>query len=56
MSTAPRVIVALESAPRFEAMHVAQTLQLLAWDDVTAQVRRALERTADRHVRVDQGG
>ena len=45
-----RVIVALESAPRFEAMHVAQTLQLLAWDDVTAQVRRALERTADRHV------
>jgi AAA family ATP:ADP antiporter len=45
-----RVLVALESASRFEAMHVAQTLQLLAWDDVTAQVRRALERTADRHV------
>lgn len=45
-----RVLVALESASRFEAMHVAQTLQLLAWDDVTAHVRRALERTADRHV------
>ena len=45
-----RVLVALESAPRFEAMHVAQTLQLLAWDDVTTQVRRALERSADRHV------
>ncbi len=45
-----RVLVALESAPRFEAIHVAQSLQLLAWDDVTAQVRRALERTADRHV------
>ncbi len=45
-----RVVVALESAPRFEAMHVAQTLQLLAWDDVTVPVRRALERTADRHV------
>ncbi len=44
------VIVALESAARFEAMHVAQALQLLAWDDVTAPVRRALERSADRHV------
>lgn len=47
-----RVLVALESAPRFDAMHVAQTLQLLAWDDVTAQVRRALERSVDRHVGV----
>jgi hypothetical protein len=45
-----RVIAALESAATFEAIHVAQTVQLLAWDDVTAQVRRALERTADRHV------
>lgn len=45
-----RVMVALESAPRFEAMHVAQALQLLAWDDVTPHVRRALERTADRHI------
>jgi hypothetical protein len=44
-----RVLVALESSPRFEAMHVAQALQLLAWDDVTTQVRRALERAADRH-------
>lgn len=46
------VLVALESAARFEAMHVAQAVQLLAWDDVTSQVRRALERTADRHVGV----
>ena len=45
-----RVLVALESATRFEGMHVSQTVQLLAWDDVTPQVRRALERTADRHV------
>jgi hypothetical protein len=45
-----RVVAALESAATFEAIHVAQTLQLLAWDDVTVQVRRALERTADRHV------
>jgi AAA family ATP:ADP antiporter len=45
-----RVLAALESAPTFEAIHVSQTLQLLAWDDVTAQVRRALERTVDRHV------
>jgi AAA family ATP:ADP antiporter len=45
-----RVLVALESSPRFEAMHVAQAVQLLAWDDVTPQVRRALERSADRHV------
>ncbi len=44
------VLVALESAPRFEALHVAQGVQLLAWDDVTAQVRRALERSAERHV------
>jgi ATP:ADP antiporter, AAA family len=43
------VLVALESAPRFETIHVAQVLQLLAWDDVTLQVRRALERTVDRH-------
>ena len=45
-----RVLVALESAPRFESMHVAQALQLLAWDDVTTQVRRAIERRAERHV------
>jgi hypothetical protein len=45
-----RVLVALESASRFEAIHVAQALQLLAWDDVTSQVRRVLERLADRHV------
>lgn len=45
-----RVLVALESASRFEAIHVAQALQLLAWDDVTLQVRRALERSAERHV------
>jgi hypothetical protein len=45
-----RVIVALESAPRFEAIHVAQALQLLAWDDVTPHVRRALEHNAERHV------
>lgn len=45
-----RVLVALESAPRFESMHVAQALHLLAWDDVTTQVRRALERTVDRHI------
>lgn len=45
-----RVIVALESAQTFEPIHVSQTLQLLAWDDVTAQVRRALERTVERHV------
>lgn len=45
-----RVLVALESAPRFEVMHIAQAVQLLAWDDVTPQVRRALERSADRHV------
>ncbi len=45
-----RVLVALESASRFEAMHVAQAMQLLAWDDVTGPVRRALERSADRHV------
>ena len=44
-----RVLVALESAARFESMHVAQVLQLLAWDDVTTPVRRALERTAERH-------
>ena len=31
-------------------MHIAQVLELLAWDDVTSHVRRALERTADRHV------
>lgn len=45
-----RVLAALEAVPRFEAIHVAQTLQLLAWDDVTTQVRRVLERSADRHV------
>jgi ATP:ADP antiporter, AAA family len=45
-----RVVLALESAAAFEAIHVAQTVQLLAWDDVTAPVRRALERTIDRHV------
>ncbi|BCS33666.1 hypothetical protein TBR22_A28930 [Luteitalea sp. TBR-22] len=43
------VSAALESAPRFEAMHVAQTIQLLAWDDVTPLVRRALEHVVDRH-------
>lgn len=47
-----RVLLALESAPRFDAMHVAQVVQLLAWDDVTVPVRRALERTAERHVGV----
>ncbi len=47
-----RVLVALDAAPRFEAIHVAQAVQLLAWDDVTMQVRRGLERTADRHVGV----
>lgn len=45
-----RVITALDGAQRFEALHVAQVVQLLAWDDVTTQVRRALERVADRHV------
>jgi len=45
-----RVLAALETAATFEAIHVSQTVQLLAWDDVTPQVRRALERTADRHV------
>ncbi len=44
------VLAALESAAHFEAMHIAQVLELLAWDDVTSHVRRALERTADRHV------
>lgn len=45
-----RVLAALEASPRFEAMHVAQTLQLLAWDDVTAPVRRTLECCVDRHI------
>lgn len=45
-----RVLEALASAARFDAIHVVQTVRLLAWDDVTTPARLALERTADRHV------
>lgn len=45
-----RVLGALAGAARFDTVHVVQTVRLLAWDDVTAAARQALERTADRHV------
>lgn len=45
-----RVVAALDAAPRFQTLHVAQAMQLLAWDDVTVAARRALERRADHHV------
>jgi len=45
-----RVLLALSNAARFDTVHVVQTIRLLAWDDVTAAARQALERTADRHV------
>ncbi len=45
-----RVLAALAGAPRFDTVHVVQTIRLLAWNDVTAAARVALERTAERHV------
>jgi ATP:ADP antiporter, AAA family len=45
-----RVLAALEDAARFDVVHVAQTVRLLAWDDVAVAARQALERTADRHL------
>lgn len=45
-----RVLSALTGAARFDTVHVVQTIRLLAWNDVTAAARVALERTAERHV------
>ena len=36
--------------PRFERMHVAAAIDLLAWDDVVPRVREALEQAAPAHL------
>ncbi len=41
---------ALTRASRFERMHVAAAIDLLAWDDVVPRVREALEQAAPAHL------
>jgi hypothetical protein len=45
-----RVTSALGRRPTFERMHVAQTIDLLAWDAVLPAARTALEQLASSHV------
>ena len=47
---AAQVIAALEHASEFERMHVAQTIDLLAWDAVLPAARAALEQLAPHHL------
>lgn len=46
---AKRVAEAIRGSARFDVVHVAQLLELLAWDDVAADARHALERCGERH-------
>jgi hypothetical protein len=48
--TTTRVRNALRNLDDPEAIHIAQIVQLLAWDDVLDAARTTLERHADRHV------
>jgi AAA family ATP:ADP antiporter len=45
-----RVTAALGQRSAFERMHVAQLINLLAWDDVLPAAREALEQAAPSHV------
>jgi AAA family ATP:ADP antiporter len=45
-----RVEAALARASEAERTHVAQAIELLAWDDVLASARAFLERAAPRHI------
>jgi len=47
---AAHVAAALEHATTFERIHVAQTIDLLAWDDVLGPARSALEQLAASHL------
>jgi len=47
---AARVTAALRQPSRLERMHVAHAINLLAWDDVSAAAREALEPLAPAHV------
>ena len=46
----PRVIAALDRTPALGRIHVAQIIDLLAWDDVLPAARRALEDLAPFHL------
>src|SRR5262245_25477453 len=45
-----RVEAALDQLAEPDRMHVAQVIELLAWDDLVGSARRALERMAPAHV------